>query len=234
MQFFTTLFFALRIPSPIIVQVSYIFFFFLNLIVTTLTLGLQPRQGVWKGASWKCNLGVTFTFLGVRESVREWAHLGVILPMYSWNFLENNLRGQNSFDWRNLFNIGKFLKRKCLKWTWMIHLSTYNRSYGQKKVRESKCQFNSWPLKVDNHSELHACRWCTTCHWKALDESYNFFLDLISIRSIHKKLWASKVAKVPISKLSIWESWGKWHLGAVLMVNHREYYKREGGGFPQV
>jgi hypothetical protein len=26
----------------------------------------------------------------------------------------------------------------------------------------------------------------------------------------------------------------KWHLGVGLVANHREYYKGEGGGFPQV
>jgi hypothetical protein len=41
------------------------------IIVMTLTLGLQPKQGAWKDASQKCNLGVTFTFPGVRVSVRE-------------------------------------------------------------------------------------------------------------------------------------------------------------------
>jgi hypothetical protein len=31
-----------------------------------------------------------------------------------------------------------------------------------------------------------------------------------------------------------WESWEKWHLGVAPMVSHKEYYKGEGGGFPQV
>jgi len=41
----------------------------------------------------------------------------------------------------------------------MIHLSTYNTSYGRKKGWESKCQFDSKPLKVGNHLELHVCKW---------------------------------------------------------------------------
>ncbi len=45
------------------------------LYVTTLTLGLQPRQKVWKSVGQKCNLGITFTFLGVQESVKEWTHV---------------------------------------------------------------------------------------------------------------------------------------------------------------
>jgi len=78
-----------------------------------------------------------------------------------------------------------------------------------KKDRESKCQFDSQPLKVRNHPNLLACRWCFTYHWKNLNEGYNFALDLTSIGNLHKKLWASKIARVPIlgiSGLSTWES----------------------------
>jgi len=39
----------------------------------------------------------------------------------------------------------------------MTHWSTYNIGYGQKKGWESKCQFDSRPLKVGNHLEyVHA------------------------------------------------------------------------------
>ncbi len=34
--------------------------------------------------------------------------------------------------------------------------------------------------------------------------------------------------------LLTWESGGKHHLDVALMECHREYYKGEGGGFPQV
>jgi hypothetical protein len=34
-------------------------------------------------------------------------------------------------------------------------------------------------------------RWRVTHHWKALNEGYNFSLDLISIGGFHTKLWAS-------------------------------------------
>jgi hypothetical protein len=57
------------------------------------------------------------------------------------------------------------------------------------------------------------------------------------MKSLHKKLSASKVARVPIfeiSRLLTWESQEKWHLDVALVVNHKEYYKGEGGGFPQV
>ncbi len=52
----------------------------------------------------------------------------------------------------------------------MIHLSIYNTSYGQKKSRELKCQFDSRPLKIKNCPKLSACRWRATYRWKALDE----------------------------------------------------------------
>ncbi len=61
--------------------------------------------------------------------------------------------------------------------------------YGQKK--------GLWPLKVKNHPNFLTCRWHETYHWKALDEDYNFALDLTSIRSLHTKLWAPKVARIP-------------------------------------
>jgi hypothetical protein len=65
-----------------------------------------------------------------------------------------------------------------------------------------------------------------TYHEKDLDEGYNFVLDLILIGGLHKKLWASKVVGVPISRIS--------SLGVCPVARHKKYYKGEGGGFPQV
>jgi len=42
---------------------------------------------------------------------------------------------------------------------------------------------------------------------KALDEGYNFALDVTSIEGLHKKLWASKVVRVPISRISRLSTW---------------------------
>jgi hypothetical protein len=42
---------------------------------------------------------------------------------------------------------------------------------------------------------------------------------------------------VPISRISrlpIWEFQEKWDLGPTHVPSHKEYYKGEGGGFPQV
>jgi hypothetical protein len=91
----------------------------------------------------------------------------------------------------------------------MIHLSIYNTSYGKKKGQESKCQFDSQPLKVGNLPELHVCKWRATYNWKAFDENYNFVFNLTSIRGLHKKLWVFRMMGVliaRISRLSTWES----------------------------
>ncbi len=81
------------------------------------------------------------------------------------------------------------------------------------------------------------CRWYVTYHWKALNEGYNFGLELISIEGLHIKLWGPKVVGVPIlaiSRLPLGSLGTKSHLDVGLMERHRVYYKREGGGFPQV
>jgi hypothetical protein len=112
-----------------------------------------------------------------------------------------------------------------------------NISYDQKKDWESKCQFDYQSLKVGNHSDFLVFRWHDTYHWKAFDKGYNFALDLASIKSLHTKLWASKIVGVLISRISKFQfgSFGtKIHLGVGPVAKHREYYKGEGGGFPQV
>jgi hypothetical protein len=60
----------------------------------------------------------------------------------------------------------------------MTHLDTWNTNYGQKKGWESNCQFDSRPQKVKNRPNFLRCRWRATYRWKALDEVYNFVLDL--------------------------------------------------------
>ncbi len=62
-------------------------------------------------------------------------------------------------------------------------------------------------------------------------------LDLISIRGLHTKLCAPKVVVVPTLKISgfpLGSPGTKCHLDAGLMARHKVYYKKEGGGFPQV
>jgi hypothetical protein len=92
-------------------------------------------------------------------------------------------------------------------------------------------------IKSYESPRLSVCRWHVIYHWKDLDKGYNFFLDIISIGGFQKKLWASKVIENPIlgiSRLQLGSPKTKWHLGVGPMARHKEYYKEEGGGFPQV
>jgi hypothetical protein len=172
------------------------------------SLGPVTKAKAWKGVGRKCSSGVTFTFPRVWESVKEWAHtfpsgfpFWELESQWICKFSYSDLKVQNSLDWIFPYTIGNLLKFICLKWARMMHLSIYNTSYGQKKGRKSKCQFDFWPLKVKNCPELHVCKRHATYHWKILDEGYNFALDLTSIEGLYKKLWASKMAKIPISVL---------------------------------
>jgi len=63
------------------------------------------------------------------------------------------------------------------------------------------------------------------------------FLDLISIRGLHTKLWGPKVVRIStlgILGLPFGSPKTKCHLDVGLVKRHRVYYKGEGGGFPQV
>jgi hypothetical protein len=111
---------------------------------------------------------------------------------------ERNCRGQNSSPRRVVFIIGKLLKLRCLKWDCIAHLNICNTSYGQKKGRESKWQFDSRPLKVRNRPNSLTSRQRATYHWKDLDKGYKFALDLIEIAGLHRKLCALKVVGVHV------------------------------------
>jgi hypothetical protein len=107
----------------------------------------------------------------------------------------------------------------------------------KKKGRESNYQFDSWPLKVGNWPDPDVLRESATHRWKALDESYNFALDLVPIEGLNKKLWSCKVVgiqTVAVSKLLLGSLGTKSHLDVSVVRKHREYYMGEGGGFPQV
>jgi hypothetical protein len=120
--------------------------------------------------------------------------------------------------------IKKILECRCLKWARMTHLGTSNTSYGQKKDRESNCLFDSRPLTVRNHFNFLACMWCGIYSWKGLDKGYNFILNHLNRRPAHKVMGCQNRGSPGT----------KWHLGVSLVVRPREYYKGEGGGFPQV
>jgi hypothetical protein len=182
--------------------------------------------------------------LGMPKSVREWT-LTFSSELSCWElesqwtpkFPERDCRGQNTLAWIVPYIIGKLSKRRCLKWARIAHLDIWNTSYDQKKGQESNCHFDSWPLKVENQLDFLVCRWYATYHWKALGKGYNFALDLIAIKGLHVKLWGPKVVGVlfvRILGLPFGSPGTKCHLDVAPMERRREYYKGEGGGFPQV
>jgi hypothetical protein len=129
------------------------------------------------------------------------------------------------------------LESTCPKWPRMSHLDIRSTSYGRKKGRESNCQFDSRPLKVRNRPDPGACRPSATRRWKALEESYNFALDLIPIGGLSKELWAAKVPGVQtgtVSRLSLGSPGTKSHLDVAPVEWRKVYYMGEGGGFPRV
>jgi len=137
---------------------------------------------------------------------------------------ERDCRDQNTLHWGVLGTVGKVLKCRCPKWPRMSHLDICSTSYGRKKGRESKWQFDSRPLKVGNRPDSRACRWSATHRWKALDERYNFGLDLVPIRVWGKELWTSKVSGVQtktVSGLHFGNPRKKSHLDASPVESYR-------------
>ncbi len=138
--------------------------------------------------------------------------LGVGVPT-EFQCLENDFRGWNALDWTLSYTIGKLLKCKCLKWACMTHLNIYNTSYGQKKGRESKCQFDSQLLKVWNHFIYLCASGVPHIVGKLLMRATIFLWASSQIKNLHKKLWASKMARVLILGFPIWESRNKMTFG---------------------
>jgi len=140
--------------------------------------------------------------------------------------LKFDYRGQNTLHWG-----------KCLKWPCMSHLDIFNTSYGRKKGRKSKWQFDPRPLKVRNWPDPDVCKWSVTHRWKALNEGYKFVSDLVLIRGQGEKLWAPKALGVQIgtvSGLHFGSPEKKCHSDASATVRCIEYYMGEGSGFPRV
>jgi hypothetical protein len=115
---------------------------------------------------------------------------------------EFDYMGQKTSPWGVLHFIGKILKCRCLKCPRMSHLDICSISYGKKKGWESKWQFDSRPLKVENRPDPGVCRWSATHRWKALEERYMFSLNLIPIGGLTKELWTHKVLGVQIGIIS--------------------------------
>ncbi len=114
--------------------------------------------------------------------------------------LELDCRGENTLPWGVLYIIGKVLKFRCRKWPRMYHSDICITSYGRKKGRKSSWQFDSRPLKIGNRLDPGVGRWSATHRWKALEESYKFTSDLVSIGGL-SEVWAGNY-ELPKS----WES----------------------------
>jgi hypothetical protein len=110
--------------------------------------------------------------------------------------LEFDSKAQNSLHWGILGVIEKVLKRRYRKWPRIGHLDICSPSYGQKKGRESNCQFDSRPLKVKNRPFFDIRLESATGRWKDLDEGYNFGSDLVAIGLYSWELWAPKVPRL--------------------------------------
>ncbi len=149
---------------------------------------------------------IVFFVLGHGVPTPLWPSVGVKPNTWkSWDLessetpecLELDSKRQNTSHWGVLGVVGKVLKRRYRKWPRIGHLDICSPSYGQKKVRESKWQFDSRPLKVKNRP-LHDIRFeRATCRWKDLDEGYNFGSDLVAIQLCSRELWRFKVPGVP-------------------------------------
>jgi hypothetical protein len=152
------------------------------------------------------------------------SHGGSWSPKWTPKTSESNFKGQNSMNCNVLYIIGNIVKLNCVKWSRIAHLGIWNTSYGQKKGHESNCQFDSRPQKVRNRPNLLICRVFATYCWKALNESYNFAWDYISIKGLLAKLWGSKVVGVPtgaISGLPLGSLGTKSHLDVGFVASHR-------------
>ncbi len=150
---------------------------------------------------------------------------------------EPKFKGQISSHSSVFYVIGKVLKCKCPKWPRMSHLNIFSTSYGQKKGRESNWQFDSRPLKVGNRSFPNVCSRSATWRWKDFEESYDFGSNLVPIQARGEKLWMPKVPGAQtgtVSRLHLGSPGKKSHLDVAPARSYREYYKGEGGGFPQV
>ncbi len=129
---------------------------------------------------------------------------------------ELDCKGQISSNLSVLSVIEKVLKCRCPKWPRIGHLDICSPSYGQKKGRESNCQFDSRSLKVGNRPAPDVPWESATRRWKAFKEGYKFGSNLVPIGGWGEKLWCPKVSGVQNRDsfgTPLWESQDKQSLG---------------------
>jgi hypothetical protein len=163
--------------------------------------------------------------------------VGGLEPSGTPECLELGSKSRNTLRWGVLGVIEKVLKPRYRKWPHIGHSDICSPSYGQKKGKESNLQFDSRSLKVRNQPLPDVALKSATRRWKALDESYNFGLGLVSIRVRGEELWPSKVPGLQpriVSGLHFGSPNKMCHSNVASAVRCKEYYKGEGGGFPRV
>jgi hypothetical protein len=146
---------------------------------------------------------------------------------------EFDYMGQNTSPWGVFYTVGKVLNCRCPKWPHISHLNICSTSYGRKKGRESNCQVDSWPLKVENRPLLEVRFGSATWHWKALFEGYKFGLDLAPIGGRDEELRSPKVSGVQtgtVPRLHFGSPEKKSHSDATPVGECRKYYREYGGG----
>jgi len=120
--------------------------------------------------------------------MREWTlTLPRQLPLWemeSWwtpETSESDYRGQNSMAGGVLYIIGNLLELRCLKWAHIAHSDIWNTSYGQKKGRESNCQFDSRPQKgresTSSRCPIPECDTALESSWRELQLCFRLHCD---------------------------------------------------------
>ncbi len=145
---------------------------------------------------------------------------------------ELDSKGKNTSYWGVLCVVGKVLKRKYRKCPRTGNSDICSPSYGQKKGRESNCQFDSRPLKVGNRCLPDIRSERATWRWKDLNEGYNFGSDFVAIQVGSRELWRFKVPGVPSGQFR--DNFGSpenlCHLDVGAAERRRVYYREYGGG----
>jgi len=158
----------------------------------------------------------------------------------SFGILKNSeldCRGQNTLHWSVHYTVGKVSECRCPKWPCMSHLDMCNTSYGRKKGQESNWQFDPPTTKSRESTQSRCVQVECDTYWTALKESYKFASDLVPIGGRSEKLWTPKVPGVQtgtVSRLHFGSPGKKCYSDVRAAERCREYYMREGGGFPRV
>ncbi len=178
-------------------------------IVTTLALGLRPRQGVARLQAKRETRGSHHMLLRMQRVWRNEpspsqvsSHYGSWSPKWTLEFSKRDWKGWNPSVGKKNYIIGKLLKLRCLKWVRIAHLDMWNTSYVKHKLWSKERSGDSRPLKVGNQFNFLMFRKHATYRWKVLDKDYNFALDVITIRDLHAKLWAPKITGISDVRIS--------------------------------